>query len=474
MKTPPAGPISELRLLGSDRLRHTSTVVSLAISADGKRLAAGDCGGLIKVYDPRSGRTLQTLAGHKNTVISLSLSADGARLLSGGEDGAVRLWDTVEGKLLTTTTDPAGSIWSVVFTGEDTSCSAGNETGDLRMIDINRGRIVSTFKAHEDRLSCIRLLPGLRFLTASFDGTVRLWAGRAKNTEVLLAKHDGAVTSVAISPDGLSAVSCGFDGRLRLIDLKREKPGDAFGETKGNYFSVAFVGNEQVLSVKDDGAVELWRIPEGTLIRRLPGHHDAAWCAVAARGDRVWTGGADNAVRCWDADEGVELLTRPGHEHEVRSLAFTPDGTQLLSEGRDGKRLAWDLTRGEVIGNAPAPEPKPAPRFQPICDSVSVALWDDEKRALLWQLPVTLHPVAAVARPDGALCAMITESGITLLNGATGATLATLPDPHAPSCLALSPDGVTLAVGHRDTTISLYRLNPPAPPAPAQAQPVAQ
>ena len=50
---PPVGPIAEMRVLGSDLLRHTSTVVTLALSADGRRLAAGDCGGNLKVFDAR-------------------------------------------------------------------------------------------------------------------------------------------------------------------------------------------------------------------------------------------------------------------------------------------------------------------------------------------------------------------------------------------------------------------------------------
>jgi WD40 repeat protein len=464
---PPSGPISEMRLLGSDHLRHTATVVSLALSGDGKTLAAGDCAGVIKLYAARTGGLRHTLRGHRNTVIALALNADGTRLLSGGEDGTIRLWDAVEGRALSAATDPAGAVWSVAFTGRGVTGSAGNEAGDLRMVDLERGRIISTFKAHADRISSVRILSHLCFLTASFDGTVRLWAARAREAEVLLGRHDGAATCLALSPSGDAAVSCGFDGRLRLWDVAREKAGPVFGETKGNYFSVVYVDPKQVLSVKDDGAVELWRVPEGTLARRLSGHHDAAWCAVADGDGRAWTGGADNAVRCWDTEDGRELLVRPGHQHEVRAVAFTAEGAQLHSEGRDGKRLAWDLGRGRLIGDAPPAEPRAAVRFQPICDSNSIALWDDEKRAMLWQVSVALPPVAAAVRGDGSFCVVITESGIALLSGATGATLAALADPHAPSCLALSPDGATLAVGHRDTTISLYRLNPP-PPAPVQ------
>lgn len=456
-------------MLGSDQLRHTSTVVSLALSADGKVLAAGDCAGRIKVYRARTGKLLQTLTGHRNTVISLSLNADGSQLLSGGEDATVRLWDTDDGKQLMSMTDPDGAVWSVLFSGEDSSCSSGDEAGIVRMISIERGRTTNSFKAHTDRVTCIRQISGLRFVTTSFDGTVRLWAARMDNAEVLLTRHAGAATSFAVSPDGATGVSCGFDGCLRLIDLKLEKAGAAFGETKGNYFSVAFVGRREVMSVKDDGEVAIWRVPEGTLVRRTAGHHDAAWCAVSDGDGRAWTGGADNAVRCWDTGNGKELLLRPGHQHEVRSVTFSANGAQLYSEGRDGKRLAWDLARGEIVGDAPAAETRPAPRFQTICDSNTLALWDDEKRVMLWQVPIGGRPVAAAARADGSVAVAITETAISLLDGSTGATLATLPDAHAPSCLALSPDGTTLAVGHRDTTISIYRLNPPTAQTTGQA-----
>ena len=71
--------------------------VSLALSADGKRLVSGgrefNKPGEIKVWDLESGKETLTLRGHTDGVLSLALSADGKRLFSGSWDQTIKVWD---------------------------------------------------------------------------------------------------------------------------------------------------------------------------------------------------------------------------------------------------------------------------------------------------------------------------------------------------------------------------------------------
>lgn len=50
-----------------------------------------------------------------------------------------------------------------------------------------------------------------------------------------------------------------------------------------------------------------------------------------------------SAIRLWDVASGEEIVTLEGHTSDVRSLAFTSDGRQLLSGGNDGALRIWSL-----------------------------------------------------------------------------------------------------------------------------------
>jgi WD40 repeat protein len=65
----------------------------LAYSPDGKKLLSAGNDGVIRFWDPASGKELRTLSGHAGFVSTLAFSKDGARLASGSQDCTVLIWD---------------------------------------------------------------------------------------------------------------------------------------------------------------------------------------------------------------------------------------------------------------------------------------------------------------------------------------------------------------------------------------------
>jgi WD40 repeat protein len=66
----------------------------------------------------------------------------------------------------------------------------------------------------------------------------------------------------------------------------------------------------------------------------------------------VATSSADATVRLWDARTGRQTLVQRGHEAMVSDLAFSRDGSRLVSAGTDGVARVWALALGDLVAIA--------------------------------------------------------------------------------------------------------------------------
>jgi WD40 repeat protein/tRNA A-37 threonylcarbamoyl transferase component Bud32 len=82
----------------------------------------------------------------------------------------------------------------------------------------------------------------------------------------------------------------------------------------------------------------------------LYGHDDVVLAvAFSPDGSRMVSAGADRLVKVWDRQSVREILTLRGHAAAVTAVAFRPDGRRLASGSADGSVFIWDTTSGETV-----------------------------------------------------------------------------------------------------------------------------
>lgn len=305
--------------------------------------------------------TLQhPLIGHNAPVRAAGFSADGKLVLTAGDDGVGRVWDATTGALRARLVSALWFIDLLALSPDGTRLatvgepSKDNEGGTVKLWQFDPQRFhlrsLATLRGHKDLVRSLQFSPdGSRLLTASDDGTARIFAVRSARLAATLTGHQGAVLGAAFSPDGTKVATIGSDQTARIYDAAS----GAFLHQLGSYpfaaHAIAFSpGDGSVAIGLFTGEVYIYSTRLGTLPRRIAGSESPIEALVySPDGRRLFTAGADGALKAYDALSGQFLFPVLGHRGAVVSVALSPDGTRLVSASEDGTaRISFTTIEG--------------------------------------------------------------------------------------------------------------------------------
>lgn len=347
---------------------------------------------------------------------------------------------------------------------------------------------------------------GTRVVTASGDGTARLWLTDDGSLLATLGGHRGAVRGATWSHDGARLVTWGDDGEVKRWNAQTGAllgglthagvthagftAGDARLFTTSHDGSAALwdaTGDARVATLTPprppadgvrgvlsrdgmlavtwgDTTAWVWNTATGALLSTLEGHSDGiSGAAFSADGGRVATSSFDKSARVWDSRSGRLLATLVGHTASVLSVTWSPAGDRIVTTSLDRTGKLWDATAGALLASLAHRAPTHGAAFSPdgqrlvIVDMEGTArLWDGADGALLTTFEGHHGTItAAVFSPDGARVLTAGEDATARLWDARGRKRVARfsPDGHKPISggLRYSPDGTRLF-----TTMAAY------------------
>ena len=300
------------------------------------------------------------------------------------------------------------------------------------------GPLLSTLTGHRAQVNGVAITPdGSMGLSASHDGTVKVWDLDRETERFVLTAGETRVLSLALTPDGASVIAGSEDGSIAIWDvvsgtLRRRLDGDRA------WRALAVTGDGRwLLSGSAERELTIWDLERGEPSRQVSTPDSGtAWIALSADGRRVVSAGLYDYVSVWDLATGAVRHQLP-HSREawVSSLCMTPDGRLALSGDWDGRIKIWDVETGHPVGRLLGHD-------------------YNEKVAALAVTPDGRHVVSASAR-----CRLnLYDVGALEPSGEArpAATFAT--GTHVVTHLAVTPDGRRAITAAEDSTLRLWDL----------------
>ena len=474
----------------------------LSFSPDGKSLAVTyrqDHGGRFKVWDLARRTEALTLEANTGHVNGVAMSPDGRYLAAWAHVSGVRIWDAATGKLFLTLSGQSRDSGAGAFSPTGGYFATGYADGVVRVWSVPDGQEIHVFRGHRGAVRGVAFsADGLRLASGSTDGTVKVWdltqdpehgvigAGTLTSPEAIAFVDRGKQLTVVRTGGTVRTIDC--DIRAQWIDspavtlngqwLTPAEP--ACLDAEGRRLAGISRGDRKV--------AKCWEAATGRELASLRGHKQALWyVTINSGGTHVATAGrsADGGplhceIKVWNVKNAQPLFQMDEPNLLVTRLALNPDGDQLglaglqLRRGNAGTQplvesilRVYDVSTAKVV-RAFTLRRDTEGRYEPLyavafnADGKRLAAAGEARTVLLWDLSAE-QPVVTGDGPEmgmdlsfsptGRRLAIASRKQIKLLDAGSGKEVLTLlgrkhmfPDTHGFNPrVRFSPNGERLA-----------------------------
>ncbi|CAL1702007.1 unnamed protein product [Somion occarium] len=320
-------------------------VCSMAVSPDGRFIAAGFEDAIVRVWLSTGDALLYKFQGHDDTVWAVAFSGDGNKLVSGSSDHRGAVWDLTTGENTFSLVGHEGDIWTVAVSPDGTKAATGSVDNKVKLWNTETGIDYATLRRHTAVVLCVAFSPDGRLVASAADADGYIWDAETGDNLATLKGHEGVIWALTFAPNGARIVTGSEDNSARVWNVENGDELVTIREHTGPIWSVSFSPDGQdVVSGSYDAAVSVCNSFTGErkhLLRERPSIVNTV--AYSGDGEYITSGCADGSVKLWDASSGNFVAELQGHKDKVKNIDFTADGKDIVSSSDDGTIRIWNM-----------------------------------------------------------------------------------------------------------------------------------
>ena len=197
-------------------------------SSDGQSITYGSSNNDVKVYSLESRTVTKTFSGHSsNSWRGVCFDPTSPRVVSSNRDGTIRVWSLKNkpfsfitgSQLLSIPTQDYGVNTIRVDTNGKILAGACSDRS-IRIWDLNTGELLRTLTGYSANVRALTIFPEQELIASvTVDDTVRIWDFVTGETVSVLSEHSNGIISVAVSPDSKILAVGDSDKKVTLWNL---------------------------------------------------------------------------------------------------------------------------------------------------------------------------------------------------------------------------------------------------------------
>ncbi|XP_077288474.1 cilia- and flagella-associated protein 52 [Arctopsyche grandis] len=236
---------------------------------------------------------------------------------------------------------------SVLFTHNGKAIVSGWDDGCIRAFTPLTGQLMyCILNTHNKGTTALAITSdGRTLISGGYEGQVRVWHIEAdkQSLKAVLKEHKCPVSAIQVNNINTEAVSAGADGSCIIWDIiKLCRRQIMFSNTLFRGVCYEPTGC-QIITVGTDRRVAYWQTSSGVLLRELEASNNGAVNAlhINSSGESFVTGGNDQILKLWKYHEGIYTHIGIGHSGVISTASFSYDGKYIVSASRSGDIFVW-------------------------------------------------------------------------------------------------------------------------------------